>query len=176
MCSVNSVFSDILRTWLSRPVAVSAWAAVILIAGSWAALRVPLEWVPQLELAEVRISASWPGASPRSVERYVTAPIERAVQSIPGTQSVESLSEEGTASIILSVSDRVDLAMYVAQVGEQLTLLRHTLPDRAHPQLTKRVLEALRDEQGFMTLQLLGPLTADELRALAEERIAPRLA
>src|SRR5690625_273146 len=164
-----------LRSWLSRPVAVSAWAAAMLIAGSWAALQVPLEWVPQVELPEVRISASWPGASPRAVERYVTVPIERAVQSVPGTQHVESLSQDGVSSVILSVSEEADLAMYVAEVGEQLTLLRDVLPDRVRPRLTKRVPDALRDEQGFMTLQLLGSGTADELRTLGEERLAPRL-
>ena len=164
-----------LRSWLSRPVAVSAWAAAILIAGSWAALQVPLEWVPQVELPEVRISASWPGASPRAVERYVTAPIERAVQSVPGTQHVESLSQDGVSSVILSVSKQTDLAMYVAEVGEQLTLLGDVLPDRVRPRLTKRVPDALRDEQGFITLQLLGGGSPDELRALGEERIAPRL-
>jgi hydrophobic/amphiphilic exporter-1 (mainly G- bacteria), HAE1 family len=172
---VRSAPSDILRTWLSRPVAVASWAVAILFAGSWAALQLPLEWVPQVELPEVRISASWPGASPRAVERYVTAPIERAVQGVPGTQHVESLSEEGTSTVILSVSEQADLAMYVAQVGEELMLLRDDLPDRVRPRLTKRVPDALRDEQGFMTLQLLGPGSADALRTVADDRLAPRL-
>lgn len=160
---------------LRRPIAVASWAVAILLAGSWAALQVSVEWIPQVELPEVRISASWPGASPRSVERYVTAPIERAVQSVPGTQHVESLSQEGVSTVILSVSERADFAMYVAQIGEQLMLLREDLPDRVNPRLTRRVPDALRDEQGFMTLQLLGQESADELRTMADERLAPRL-
>ncbi|MFQ5570012.1 MAG: efflux RND transporter permease subunit [Rhodothermales bacterium] len=164
-----------LHKWLQRPVAVLALAVALLLAGVWAALQVPLEWVPQVELPEVRISAAWPGGSPRQVERYIATPIERAVQTVPGTVSIESLSQEGTASIILGVSEDVDLSTYVAQVNERLALLRDVLPDRVHPRLTKKVPEALRDEQGFMTLQLVGPLTPDELRLLAEERMAPKL-
>lgn len=152
-----------------------AWAVALLIAGTWAAFQVPLEWVPQVELPEVRISASWPGASPRQVERYVASPIERAVQTVPGTAHVESLSEEGTASVILAVAEDIDLGAYVAQVNERLALLREVLPDRVHPRLTKKIPEALRDEQGFITLQLVGPLTPDELRRLAEERLVPKL-
>ncbi len=171
----HALTHGVLRKFLKRPIAVLSWAVAILLAGSWAALQVPLEWVPQVELPEVRISASWPGASPRAVERHVTAPIERAVQSVPGTRHIESLSEEGVATVILSVSDRADYAMYVAQVGEQLMLLRDELPDRVRPRLTRRVPDALRDEQGFMTLQLLGPGSEDELRTLADDRIAPRL-
>ena len=109
--------------WLRRPVAVLAWAGALLIAGVWSAFQVPLEWVPQVELPEVRISATWPGASPRQVERYVTAPIERAVQTVPGTASVESFSQESTASIILAVDEDTDLGVYVAQVNERLALL-----------------------------------------------------
>ena len=41
-------------------------------------------YLPNIELPIVRISAVWPGASPRSVERYVTAPIERALQEVQG--------------------------------------------------------------------------------------------
>lgn len=160
--------------WLARPVAVLAWTSALLLAGVWAAAQVPLEWVPRIELPEVRLSAAWPGASPRAVERYVTAPIERAVQRVPGTAAVESVSEEGQASVILSVADGTDLGRYVAEVNEQLAGLRGVLPDRVVPRLTRQVPAALRDAQGFMTIQLAGPASAG-LRRLAEEGVAPRL-
>ena len=158
-----------------RRTAVAIWSAALLVAGTWAASRAPVEWAPQVELPEVRVSASWPGASPRQVERYVAAPIERALQAVPGTAGVESLSEEGRAFVTASVAESAELGPYVAQVGEAVGRLRGTLPDRVAPRLTKRVPEALREEQGFMTLQLVGPATPDALRTLAEETVAPRL-
>ena len=94
---------------------------------------------------------------------------------MPGTAHVESLSEEGRAFVSASVAESAELGPYVAQVGEALGRLRSTLPDRVAPRLTKRVPEALREEQGFMTLQLVGPATPDALRTLAEETVAPRL-
>lgn len=164
-----------IERWLHRPVAVISWAAALVIGGVWAAVQVPVEWVPTVELPEVRIHASWPGASPRTVERYVTAPIERTIQNVPGTETVESLSQEGTSTVTLGVSSSADLGPYVAEVSEQLALLRDVLPDRVQPRLTKQVPEALRNEQGFMTLQLVGPGSPDALRVLADEQIAPRL-
>ncbi|MEQ9105028.1 MAG: efflux RND transporter permease subunit [Rhodothermales bacterium] len=166
---------DWIERWMMRPVGVLAWSGAILLAGIWATFQVPLEWVPQVELPIVRVSAGWPGASPRAVERYVTAPIERAIQRVPGTESVESLSEEGMASLTLHVSKDVDVGLYVAQLNEQLTVLRGTLPDRVWPRLTKQIPESLRDEQGFMTVQLIAPLSLDEVRTLADRRIRPRL-
>lgn len=160
---------------MHRPTPIIAWAVALLMAGGWMASRVPMEWVPTVELPEVRISTAWPGNEPRAVERYVTAPIERAVQQVAGTAGVESVSETGWSLVVLQVADGVDLGSYVARVNEQLALLRGTLPDRVTPRLTKTIPEALRDEQGFMTIQLIGPQDPAALRRLAEEQVAPRL-
>jgi len=163
------------RALLNRSVSVLAWAAALLVAGAWLATQVPLEWVPKVELPEVRIAASWPGSSPRAVERYVTAPIERTVQGVEGTANVESLSQEGQTTITLQVAEGTELGPYVARVNERLALLKDELPDRVVPRLSKRVPEALRDQQGFMTLQLVGPQTPAELRRRADEQVAPKL-
>lgn len=168
-----------MRTWLHavlrRPTPVLAWAVALLCAGGGLATQVPLEWVPTVELPEVRIAAAWPGSSPRAVERYVTAPIERTVQGVAGTTSIESVSEEGRASVILKVAEDTELGPYVARVNERLRLLRGELPDRVVPRLSKRVPEALRDQQGFMTLQLVGDEAPGHLRRRADEQIAPAL-
>ena len=168
-----------MRSYLDRlveaPTPVLAWAVALLIGGIALASQVPLEWAPRVELPEVRISASWPGAAPRAVERYVTALIERAVQGVAGTAGVESLSQEGRTTITLQVSEGTPIGPYVARVNEQLALVEDALPDRVTPRLTKKIPEALRDQQGFMTLQLVGPETPAALRRRADEQIAPRL-
>lgn len=164
-----------LRNWLERPVAALSWSMALLVAGIWAVFATPLEWTPEVELPEVRITADWPGASPRAVERYVSAPIERVAQEVTGTASVESFSEEGRATIILGVSRNVDLGPYVARIDDQLAFLRETLPPYVIPRLTKEIPEALRDQRGFMTIQLTGPLTPDALYVFAEDWIVPKL-
>jgi len=167
--------SNWLHRWVDRPTPILAWAVALLLGGAWMATQVPLEWAPTVELPEVRVTASWPGSSPRSVERYVTAPLERAVQNVEGTAGVESVSQEGRATVTATVAEDTDLSLYTARVSERLRLVEETLPDRVTPRLTKRVPEALRDEQGFMTLQLVGPQTPSALRRLAEDRVTPRL-
>ena len=161
--------------WMKRPVGVLAWSTAVLLAGMWAITNVPLEWAPHVELPRITIFASWPGSSPRSMERYVTSPIERAVQQVPGTEKIESFSHEGSASITVSVHDEADLGLYVAQLNEQLTMLRDLLPDRVTPQLTKLIPQELKDEQGFISLQLVGPLPSDELRKLADRTVKTKL-
>ncbi|MBL7979371.1 MAG: efflux RND transporter permease subunit [Bacteroidetes Order II. Incertae sedis bacterium] len=167
--------SSFLTAWYNRPTAILTWACTLILWGVWTVVRVPLEWVPQVELPELHINVSWSGANPRAMERYVTAPLERAVQDVAGTTSVASFSQEGSASITLKISENTDPTLYAAAINERLAMVRPTLPEHVFPYLSKEIPEALREQQGFMTLQLIGNLAPDALRKLAEEEIAPKL-
>lgn len=165
-----------LTSWLARPTAVLAWTAALLLAGAWAAAQVPLEWTPRVELPQVRLTASWPGASPRAVERYVTAPLERTAAATEGTAGVESLSQAGRTTVTLEVAEATDLSAYVARVSERLALVREELPEHASaPRLTKEVPDALKSEEGFMTIQLAGAFGPMRLKRMAEKEVGPRL-
>ena len=164
-----------LHRWVDRPTSILAWAVAILIGGAWMAGQVPLEWSPKVELPEVRVTASWPGSPPRAVEQYVTAPLERTVQDVEGTAGIESVSQEGRSTLTLKVDEETEIGPYVARINERIALIRDDLPDRVTPRLTKKVPEALRDQQGFMTLQLVGPRPPSELRRIADDRVAPKL-
>ena len=159
---------------LKRPISVISWCVALVLAGTWAAIDIPIEYSPNTELPRVRVSAIWPGASPRQVERYVTAPIEREIQTVPGIAEIGSISSEGRSHVQILVDEDVDLSTFATQIGERLTLLRDQLPDDVSPRLTKQIPEAFRDVQGFMTLRLIGPYNPDELRKLADEQLKPQ--
>jgi len=170
----NDMLSKVTAELLKRPIAVISWCTALILAGIWATLDIPIEYTPNTELPRVRISANWPGASPRQVERYVTAPIERAIQMVPGIAEVNSLSSEGHAHIQIQVDEDINLSTFSTQIGENLTLLRNELPEDVTPRLTKQIPEAFRDVQGFMTLRLIGPYSPDELRKVADELLRPK--
>ena len=159
---------------LKRPISVMSWCVAVVLAGTWAAIDIPIEYSPNTELPRVAVSAQWPGASPRQVERYVTAPIEREIQTVPGIAEINSISSEGRSHVQIQVNEDVELSTFTTQIGENLALLRDQLPNHVAPRLTKQVPEAFRDIQGFMTLRLIGPYNPDELRKLADDRLKPQ--
>lgn len=159
---------------IQRPIAVISWCTAIILAGIWAALDIPIEYSPNTELPRISISAIWPGASPRQVERYVTAPIEREIQTVPGIAEINSISSEGSSHIQIQIDEDVDISTFATLIGENLTLLRNKLPENVSPRLTKDIPEVFRDVQGFMTLRLIGPYSPDELRKIADELLKPK--
>ncbi|NNE33707.1 MAG: efflux RND transporter permease subunit, partial [Rhodothermales bacterium] len=145
------------------------WSCALLAIGCWHATRIPLEWSPNVELPEITVNASWEGAGPRQIERYVTAPIERMLQQIPGSAKITSLSEDGHSSVTVRIANGSDQRRYGLQLSEQLSLLRDSLPEQSRITFSRATPVALRDQDGFMTLQVVGPQAAFRLRQIAEE-------
>ena len=163
-------------SWLlERPRTVCLYACGLLAVGIWAGARAPLEWVPSVELPQVAITARWPGAPPRAVEKWVAAPIERVAASVPGTAEVESYARDGFAILRVGVEEDRNIALYAAELSDRLAALRSSLPERVVPRISREVPAALRDEQGFMTLKLVGDGDPEGLRRLADTRLAPQL-
>jgi multidrug efflux pump subunit AcrB len=158
-----------------RSKALLLWVGALIAACSWALVRMPFDWVPLLELPQVTVFAAWPGASQEVVEKRVTSMIERAVQQIAGTERVESVTWAGAATVRVSVSHWRSADLYAIELGEHLTALEPVLPEGSALNLTREIPQALRDNQSFMTLQLVASLPPMRLRQLAETAVAPRL-
>jgi multidrug efflux pump subunit AcrB len=167
--------ADPLTRLAQRPKIAAICGAGVVIAGLLSLFGMPVEWVPTVELPAVNITAFWPGASPESVERYVTAPIERSLRGITGTTKVESYSAEGRVFLRLEVSSEVRLAFFLSEVSDRLAALRPSLPPFVVPHVTPEIPESLRERQGFLTLQLAGRSDPRRLRELAEQAVAPQL-
>ncbi|WP_150237039.1 efflux RND transporter permease subunit [Nocardiopsis quinghaiensis] len=69
------------------------------VAGVVSANVADRELMPSMEMPMVMVDAVHYGASPQTVEREVTLPLEQAVRSVPGVSSFSSTSSEGRARV-----------------------------------------------------------------------------
>lgn len=166
-----------IRFSIRRPVTVAmAYAALALVGvASW--LKVPVELLPDTQLPRLTVSAAWPGASPEVVEAFLTSPIESAVQQVRGIEKVTSTSEEGTGVVDVTFARGADVDFARMELGERLAALDETLPpDAGRPVVEPYVPEEFAAQsRPFLRYTLTGPFTAEALRALVDERIAPEL-
>ncbi len=159
-----------------RPAVVWATAAALLLAGGVAFTRLPLATRPHVELARLRITAQWPGASAELVEAYLTAPIEAAVQAVRGVAKISSQSDEGSTRLTVDLEPPANVQLTRLGILERLELLRADFPPGVSaPSVGNYVPEELA-EQPLLRFTLSGPYTAGTLARLARERITPRLA
>ena len=113
-----------------------AMAAVLLIAaGAWSALRLPIDAVPDITNVQVVINTTVPALSPEEVEKQVSFPIEMAMTGIQGLQEVRSLSKFGLSQITIVFAEGTDIFRARQLVNERLSTVTKDLPASAQPAL-----------------------------------------
>ena len=159
-----------------RPALVWAAAAGLVLAGGGAATRLPLATRPAIDYPRLRVEVGWPGAAAELVEAYLTAPIEGALQGVPGVKRLASESDEGHAQLTVHLTPETDVQLARLGILERLELLRRDFPEGvASPQVSNYVPQELA-EQPLLRYTLAGPHTPGTLARIGRERVEPRIA
>ena len=95
-------------------------ALIISVLGVLAAVRVPVQMIPDLEVRTVSIETSWPGATPQDVEKEILIEQEEYLRSLPNLQRLESSASSGSAVIELDFPFGVDMTQTLIRVNNAL--------------------------------------------------------
>ena len=92
------------RFFIDRPIFAWVIALVIMLAGVLSITRLPIAQYPSIAPPTITISASFPGASARTLEDTVTQIIEQRMTGLDGLRYISSTSDSaGAASITLTL-------------------------------------------------------------------------
>ena len=109
--------------------------AVLIVAGVYAATRLPIDAVPDITNNQVQINAVAPAFAPLEMEQYVTFPIEVAMSSLPRKQEIRSISQFGLSQVTVTFDDDVDVYWARQLVLERLGEAQSELPPGVQPEL-----------------------------------------
>lgn len=115
--------------------AVVALAGLLVIAGVYAALDLPVDAVPDVTTNQVQINTKAPSFTPLEMEQYVTFPIEVAMSNLPQKEEVRSISQFGLSQVTVVFDDGVDIYRARQLVLERLLEAQQQLPDGVIPEL-----------------------------------------
>ncbi|HZV12061.1 MAG TPA: efflux RND transporter permease subunit, partial [Candidatus Kapabacteria bacterium] len=107
--------------------------AMLIGAGIWAYSQLKIEAYPDVGDTEVEIVTTFPGRAAEEVEKQVTVPIERALNSVPHVISRRSKTIFGLSDVVLTFEDGTDDYFARQLVNEQLG--NADLPDGVTPQM-----------------------------------------
>ena len=105
--------SSLIRGAITHPIAVLAIVLAIILFGLASLQTIPIQMTPDIDKPVLQVRVSWPGASPKDVEREIVLRLERELTGLPGVQSVESDSRRGRARVTLTygVGQNMDAAL-----------------------------------------------------------------
>lgn len=107
--------------------------SLLMVAGIWSYVQTPLEAFPDVTNTQIIIVTQWNGRSAEEIERFVSIPIEVAMNSVQKKTSVRSISMFGLSVIKIIFDDDVEDFFARQQVNN---LLRNVnLPDGVTPDI-----------------------------------------
>jgi multidrug efflux pump len=117
------------RFFIDRPIFAWVVAIIIMLAGILAITRLPIAEYPNIAPPAVIVSASYPGASAKTVEESVTQLIEQNMTALDGLIYITSTSDNnGNVSITLTFSSGTNPDIAQVQVQNRLEQTKPLLP------------------------------------------------
>src|SRR5512144_1674250 len=98
-------FTDI---FIKRPVLSIVVSLVILIAGLQSVRALSVRQYPRSDIAVIKVTTVYVGASADLVRGFITTPLERVIASADGIDYVESSSTQGASTITVHLTLNYD--------------------------------------------------------------------
>ena len=161
--------------FVKRPTLSLVISLVILLAGTFAAFKIPVLQFPQIESASLQISTSYFGASAEVVQGFITEPIEEVAMTIPGVDYVDSTTAPGLSMVTIWLDLNIDTTRALAELSTRLAQISYELPQGAEDPAVE-VVRADRSNALFY-LDIEGKSwTRSELTDYMDRQVRPLLA
>ncbi len=130
---MNKTLRKILAFSLKNKYFIYFATVIMVIYGVITFMNMPIEAFPDVTNTEISIITQWPGRSAEEVEKFVTIPLEVALNPVNRKTSLRSTSIFGLSSIKLIFEDGVEDSYARIQVNNMIQNV--TLPDNISPQV-----------------------------------------
>lgn len=131
---------NISRFFILRPVATTLLMLALLFSGFLVWRLLPVSALPQVDYPIIQVYTFQPGANPDTVQRTITAPLEREMGKIAGLKQMSSSSSVGASVITLQFELSAELGVVEQEVQSALSTASNKLPgDLPTPPVYRKV-------------------------------------
>ena len=129
------MLSQLITLSLRNRPAVLLATLILIGVGSWSAINLPIDAVPDITNPQVQINTGVGSLAPEEIEKLVTFPIESEMAGLPQMVELRSLSKSGLSQVTMVFRDGVDLYLTRQLVTERLQSVLDELPPGLTPKL-----------------------------------------
>ena len=114
---------------LKRPVTTTMFFVSMFVIGLIAALRLPLEAMPDVSAPFIDVFVPYTGSTPAEIERTILRPSEEALATMSGIEHMYSSADANGANVFMMFSDwSRDISIAAAQARQRMDGIRDQLP------------------------------------------------
>jgi len=123
------------RFFIDRPIFAWVLAIIVMVFGGLSITRLPVSQYPAIAPPAISVTATYPGASARTLEETVTQVIEQRMTGLDGLRYISSSSDSsGQASVELTFEPGTNPDIAQVQVQNKLSLAMPQLPQEVQRQ------------------------------------------
>ena len=117
------------RLSLRRPVTLAMMLTTLLVLGAVSVFRLPLDFLPRLDMPFIGVLIPYPNGIPSQVEKEIVTPIEEVLATLGGVDEIFSNSDDDQAFIGVVFDFGRDVNLLRMEVKEKIDQIRGELPD-----------------------------------------------
>ena len=163
---------SLINVCITRPVFAAMIVLTLVVVGTASYVRLGVDRFPRIDLPQVTVRTSLPGAAVEVVETQITEPIEAAVNTVEGISEVRSASAPGTSSINVIFNLERDIDTATQDLRDRVSAIQRNLPEETLPPV---ILKFSNDSTPAISIALSGTLSLRELTEIADKVVKPRL-
>jgi cobalt-zinc-cadmium resistance protein CzcA len=165
------MMQKLVDTALARRWWTAALALIVVVAGIWSFITLPIDAFPEIAPTQVKLILKAPGMTPEEVEARVITPIEQQMLGMPDQQVMRSVAKYAIADITISFSDSADIYWARAQVAERFAAVMGDLP----PGVSGGLAPISTPLSDMFMFTLDGPQSLAERRRVLDYLVRPAL-
>ena len=121
-------FTDI---FIKRPVLATVVSLLILLVGAQAGFKLPIRQYPELSNTTITVTTAYPGANADLIQGFITVPIQQAVASAEGIDTLTASSTQNVSTVTLNLKLDADPDRAMTDVLSKVAQVKSILPREA---------------------------------------------
>ena len=121
---------DLSKIFIDRPILAAVLSIAIFVAGLLAIPNLPISEYPEVVPPSIQVTATYPGANPKTISETVAAPIEEAMNGVEGMIYMKSASSsDGVMALTVTFEGGTDIDLAAVQVQNRVAQALPRLPE-----------------------------------------------
>src|ERR1700674_2075573 len=163
-------FTDI---FIKRPVLATVVSLLILLVGAQAGFKLPIRQYPELSNTTITIVTTYPGANADLIQGFITVPIQQAVASAEGIDTLVASSTQNVSTVTLNLKLDADPDRAMTDVLSKVAQVKGILPREANDSIVTK-----QTGEGYALMYLSfnsKVMTASQITDYLTRVVQPRL-
>ncbi len=111
---------NLIKKAVLKPIPMAAIVVLIVFFGILGLYRLPVQLTPDVELPQITVTTTWPGATPHEIERDIIEKQEDKLKDIAGLTMMESSSYNNYGEVSLTFALETDISRALLDVSNKM--------------------------------------------------------